>query len=86
MIRMARRGKKNKPFYRIIVSEKSKDTAADALEILGSVDPLSKPKAVTLNAERIAYWLGHGAAPSPSVRNLLEDKGVIIKQNTKNKK
>lgn len=77
MIRLARRGKTNRPFYRVIVSEKSKDTFADSLEILGTVDPIAKPKAVTLNKERIQYWISKGAQASPTMHNILIDQGVI---------
>ncbi len=77
MIRLARRGKTNRPYYRVIVSEKQKDTFADSLELLGTVDPLAKPKAVVLNKERISYWISKGAQPSPTVHNILVDQGVI---------
>lgn len=90
MIRLARHGKKKRPFYRIIISEKTKDTSADALEILGTVDPLSKPKNIILNAERITHWLQHGAVASPTVHNLLVDRGLVtatkIKHMAKTKK
>ncbi len=77
MIRLARRGKTNRPYYRVIVSEKRKDTFADSLELLGTVDPLAKPKAVVLNKERISYWISKGAQPSPTMHNILIDQGII---------
>ncbi|MEK7648995.1 MAG: 30S ribosomal protein S16 [Patescibacteria group bacterium] len=77
MIRLARRGKTNRPFYRVIVSEKRKDTFADSLELLGTVDPLAQPKAVLLNKERIQYWISKGAQPSPTIHNILVDQGII---------
>lgn len=77
MIRLARRGKTNRPFYRIVVSDKRKDTFADSLEILGTVDPIAKPKAITLNKERICHWLSKGAQASPTVYNILVDHGIV---------
>lgn len=77
MIRLARRGKTNRPYYRVIVSEKRKDTFADSLELLGTVDPLAKPKGVTLNKERIQYWISKGAQTSPTIHNILIDQGII---------
>lgn len=76
MIRLARGGKKNRPFYRVVISEKSKDLYGDSLEILGYVSPVA-PKQVELNAERIKYWLSVGAQSSPRVHNLLVDNKVI---------
>lgn len=85
MIRLARRGKTNRPYYRVIVSEKRKDTFADSLELLGTVDPLAKPKAVTLNKERIQYWISKGAQTSPTIHNILIDQGVITGTKIKKK-
>ncbi len=76
-IRFARRGKKNAPFFRIIISEKARDTAGRALEILGSYNPISKEKDAQINAERVTYWIGKGAQLSPSVKNLLIAKNII---------
>lgn len=77
MIRLARRGKKNQPFFRILVSEKSKDLFGDALETVGHYDPASKEKNIHLDAERIKYWLSKGAQASPTVHNLLVANKVI---------
>lgn len=89
MIRLARRGKKNKPFYRVVVSEKARDLFGKALEIVGHYDPTSPQKDRVLNAERIRYWLSKGAQSSPTVHNLLIDTKVIEGkkiQKTKKKK
>lgn len=77
MIRLARVGKTKKPYFRLIVSEKTKDTHGDYLEILGHVNPHTQPRSVTLKTERIKYWLDHGAKTSPSVYNLLVEHGLI---------
>lgn len=67
--------------YRLIISEKGRDTQARALEILGSYNPFSKE--LTANGERINYWLSQGSGISPTVNNLLIDKGVIQGQKIK---
>ena len=77
MIRLARRGKKNKPFYRIIVSEKSKDTFGDYLESVGYYNPVTATKEISIDGERVKFWMARGAQPSPTVRNLLIDQKVI---------
>ncbi len=76
-IRLARRGKRNAPFFRVVISEKARDTFGRALEILGSYDPKGVGKTATLNAERIQYWISKGAQPSPTVHNLLIKQKVI---------
>lgn len=77
MIRLARRGKKNQPFFRLLVSEKGRDLYGTALEEVGTYNPISKTKEISLKAERIQYWISKGAQMSPTVRNLLIDQKVI---------
>lgn len=76
-IRLQRIGKKNRPSYRVVVSEKSRDLYGKHLEILGNYDPIAQPKVINLKAERIQHWIGMGAQPSPSVHNLLVSNKVI---------
>lgn len=75
IIRLFRIGKKNKPMYRLIISEKSRDTRAPALETLGSYNPHSKE--LQAKGDRIKYWISKGAQMSPTVNNLLLDKAII---------
>lgn len=74
-IRLSRIGKKNKPLYRVVISEKAKDLYGDALEILGSYNPHTKE--LKINVEKIKYWLSMGAGMSPTVNNLLIEKKII---------
>ena len=75
VIRLSRIGKKKKPMYRLIISEKARDPYGRALEILGSYNPFSK--ALEAKTDRIKYWLSVGAQMSPTVNNLLVEKKVI---------
>lgn len=77
MIRLARRGKKNKPFYRVVVSEKARDLYGRALEIVGHYDPTSSTKECVLDGTRIRYWLSKGAQASPTVHNLLVGQKIV---------
>lgn len=77
VIRLSRVGKKNHPTFRIIVSDKRKDTVGTYLELLGSYDPHATPSKIEINAERAKHWLSVGAQPSDSVHNLLVDQGII---------
>ena len=77
MIRLSRMGKKKRPSYRVVVSEKHKDPWGNYLEQVGFYDPLSEPKTVQFEKERILYWISQGAQPSETVHNLLVSAGVI---------
>lgn len=74
-IRLSRIGKKKKPMYRLIISEKSRDPYGRALEILGSYNPFSKE--LVAKADRIKYWLKEGSQMSQTVNNLLIEKKII---------
>ena len=74
-IRLSRIGKKKKPIYRLIISEKSKDPYGRALEILGTYNPFTKE--LIAKKERIEHWLKNGSGMSASVNNLLIEKNII---------
>jgi len=75
-IRLTRKGKKNQPFFRVIVIDKRRSSKGGrAVEELGYVNPLTKKK--SLEKERILYWISKGAQPSPRVHNLLVSEKII---------
>jgi small subunit ribosomal protein S16 len=74
MIRLARIGKKKRPFYRIIVTEKTRPRNGRFVEIVGTYDPLKKPALITMDDARVKYWLGKGAQPSDTVRSFLRNR------------
>jgi len=76
-IRLVRKGKRNKPFYRIIAVSDEKDGRGQVLENLGYYDPLPEQSVVEFKDQRMAYWLSVGARPSPTVRSLLKKKGIL---------
>src|SRR6266481_677558 len=63
-IRLSRIGKKKKPFYRVVVIERTRPRDGRVKEAVGTYDPLKKPAEIKLDAERIKYWIGLGAQPS----------------------
>jgi len=71
-IRLARIGKKKKPFYRVVVIERTRARDGRVKEAVGTYDPLKKPAEVKLNADRIKYWLSEGAQPSDTVRSFIK--------------
>jgi small subunit ribosomal protein S16 len=78
-IRMARGGRKGRPFYRIVVADKRMPRDGRYIERLGTYNPIlaNDDERVTLNEERIKYWLGQGAKPSNRVARFLGKAGVI---------
>jgi small subunit ribosomal protein S16 len=76
VIRMARGGKKHRPYYRIVVADKRASRDGRYVERLGSYDPLKSDNKSTLDVERAKYWLSTGAQPSDRIRKLLSLHGV----------
>ena len=75
-IRLSRIGKKKKPFYRVVVIERTRPRDGRVKENVGTYDPLKKPAEIKLDAERIKHWLAVGAQPSDTVRSLIRKQKI----------
>jgi len=80
MIRLSRIGKKKHPFYRVVVTEKTRPRNGRFVEIVGTYDPQRNPAAVKIDSERVQYWLSKGAQPSDTVRSLLRRPKTVSTQ------
>lgn len=76
-IRLSRIGKKKQPHYRIVLQESHRDPWSPAKEILGQYNPRAEKDGITLNEDRIKYWLSVGIQPSTTVHNMLVNAGII---------
>jgi small subunit ribosomal protein S16 len=76
-IRLARTGKRKKPYYRIVVIEKTRPRDGRFVEIVGTYSPQSEPVGVRLKEERVKYWLGVGAQPTPTVRSFFAKQKLL---------
>jgi len=70
-IRMRRVGGKNRPFFRVVVTESASARDGRFVEILGHYHPRSKPAKVEIDRDRVRHWLEKGARPSDTVRTLI---------------
>ncbi len=70
-IRLTRRGKKKKPFYRIVAADSQRSRDGKFLEILGTYNPMVEPAEVTIKEEKMQYWLDQGAIASDTVKSLI---------------
>ena len=71
-IRLRRMGARNRPYYRIVVSDTRRTSRAEVLEELGSYDPVANPTALSFDRDRARHWIGKGALLSPTVQSLFE--------------
>ncbi len=82
-IRLTRVGKRKRPLYRFIVTEKSRDPWGKALEALGTYDTVTNPATLNLKTERVTHWISKGAQCSESVWNLLIDQKIVSGEKRK---
>ena len=78
-IRLARGGAKKRPFYRIVVAEASAPRDGRYVERVGTYNPMvpkEHEQRMTLNSERITFWLGQGAKPTDRVHKMLAAAGL----------
>ncbi|MRI59380.1 MAG: 30S ribosomal protein S16 [Epsilonproteobacteria bacterium] len=69
-IRLARFGRKKRPFYRIVVTDSRKRRDSGWIEIIGYYNPLTDPATVKVDEERLEYWLKTGAKMSERVKKI----------------
>jgi small subunit ribosomal protein S16 len=74
---MKKMGRKHRPFFRICACDSRSPRDGKVLEELGTYDPMvgDADARVTLNDERVTYWLGVGAQPSANVRVFIKKYG-----------
>ena len=79
-IRLARSGAKKRPFYHIVVTDSRNKRDGRYIERVGFYNPIAAGQEVDLSIdhERVNYWLSEGAQASDRVAKLL-------KQNAKDK-
>jgi small subunit ribosomal protein S16 len=75
VIRLQRTGKKNQPFFRIVLAEKTAPIKGKFIEKLGFLNTVKKEKKI--NTERVKHWIGKGAQPSDTIYNILVEEKIL---------
>ncbi|HIG65079.1 MAG: 30S ribosomal protein S16 [Gammaproteobacteria bacterium] len=75
VIRLARGGQKDRPFYHVVVTDSRNSRDGRYIERLGFFNPLAKgaEERLRLDSERIVHWQSKGAQPSERVAKLIKD-------------
>jgi small subunit ribosomal protein S16 len=79
-IRLARGGAKKRPYYRIVVADTRSPRDGRFIEKVGTFNPLVAKDSdlrLSLNKERIEYWMSVGAKPSDRVARFLNAEGMV---------
>lgn len=70
VIRLQRKGKRNDPFYRVVVTEKLNKLEGSEIDVLGTWHP--REKAFDIEKKKFSQWVDKGARPSPAVAKLVK--------------
>ena len=74
-IKLKRMGKIRNPQYRIIVADSRTKRDGRAIEEIGLYHPKEEPSLITVDSDRVQYWLSVGAQPTDPVRAILKITG-----------
>lgn len=80
-IRLARRGRKRKPIYDIVVADTRAKRDGRFIEKLGTFNPNVDPGSIEIFEDRALHWVMVGAQPSETARKLLSRSGVMLRKH-----
>ena len=72
-IRLQKLGRRNRAYFRIVVTDVRVKRQGEYIEKLGQYDPIEtkKEKQLLINMERYNHWVGQGAQATDAVKNLI---------------
>ncbi|HEX2862986.1 MAG TPA: 30S ribosomal protein S16 [Deinococcales bacterium] len=80
-IRLSRFGSVHQPHYRVVVVDSRRKRDGSYIESVGHYDPRKKTENfLTVDVERVRYWLAQGAQPTDTTRRLFRQAGVYRKE------
>lgn len=80
-IRLARRGRKQRPYYHIIIADARAPRDGKFIEQIGFYNPMTKPATIEIDRDKAYDWMTKGAQPTDTVRAILRFKGVLYKKH-----
>ena len=83
-IRLKRIGRKNRPFYRMVIMDSRSRRDGASIEELGWYNPINLDHSYSLNEERILHWLKDGAQTTDAAHKLLRRAGIAHKWHLMN--
>ena len=78
-IRLKRIGRRNRPFYRLVIMDARNRRDGAAIEEVGWYNPTAKDEMYSLKEDRILYWLQEGAQPTDTAHDILRTAGLAHK-------
>ncbi|MBI9070429.1 MAG: 30S ribosomal protein S16 [Melioribacteraceae bacterium] len=79
-LRLRRMGKKRQPIYKVVAADTRSPRDGKFIEEIGLYNPKTEPATINLKEDRASYWLGVGAQPTDTVKNLLSKAGILLRR------
>ncbi len=76
-IRLSRAGKRNMPFFRVVLTEHTSAAKHGYKEVLGFYNPISKEFKIK-DLDAVKKYIGNGAQFSPRVEKLMKVNNIAI--------
>ena len=73
-IRLARHGRKGRPFYHVVIADSRAPRDGRYIEKIGTYNPNTNPATIDLKFDRALYWLMTGAQPTDTASRILSYK------------
>ncbi|MEM9325183.1 MAG: 30S ribosomal protein S16, partial [Bacteroidota bacterium] len=80
-IRLARRGRKKRAMYDVVVADVRAPRDGRFIEKIGIYNPNTDPAQVDIDVERAFKWVMDGAQPTDTVRAMLSYRGVMMRKH-----
>ncbi len=71
-IRLRREGSKDRPYYKVVVTDSRARREGAYIEQVGTHDPMKESDETKLDLGKVDEWIGKGAQPSDTVRSLIK--------------
>jgi len=85
-IRLARHGAKKRPYYRVVIADGRMPRDGRYIEEVGRYNPLTNPKTIDIDIEKVDEWVAKGAQPTNAVSHLIDiarDGAPVVEKKVK---
>ena len=79
-IRLRRDGAKKAPYYTMVVADSRYPMDGRFIEKVGTYNPMTEPKQINLDENKIKEWIRKGAKPTDTAKALIAKAGIDLKE------
>lgn len=77
-MRLKRMGSKKRPYYRIVIQDNRLAPTSKTIDEVGTYRPVEENDQITIDSEKAKSWIQKGVVVSPTVKGLLNSKGISL--------